>query len=71
MKVIKEWNSNENHTSTVGVNKFSDWTAAELKSLNGYRAEAKVANKVEVFDTENIAESIDWRTLGAVTYVKD
>ena len=26
---------------------------------------------VKIFDTENIAESIDWRTLGAVTYVKD
>ena len=23
------------------------------------------------FDTENIEEPIDWRTLGAVTYVKD
>ena len=37
--MIKEWNSNENHTSTVGVNKFSDWTYEELKSLNGYKTE--------------------------------
>jgi len=71
LEIIKEWNSNENHTSTIGLNKFSDWSASELKSLNGYKAEAKVENNIEVFNTENIADSIDWRTLGAVSYVKD
>ena len=43
--MIKEWNSNENHTSTVGVNKFSDWTYEELKSLNGYKTEEKGSYK--------------------------
>lgn len=71
LELIEEFNSNPENTSTIGINKFSDWTKDELKSLNGYRADLKVANRIEVFDTENMADSIDWRTQGAVTPVKN
>ena len=62
----------ENGTSTVGINKFADWTKEELKSLNGFKPMDTVADKrYKQFDTSSLADSIDWRTEGAVTPVKN
>ena len=63
-------NSDETHGSTVGLNKFADWTEAEYKRLLGYKGE-KLSATAETLDTSNLADSIDWRAKGAVTAVKD
>merc|ERR1711934_733416 len=55
---------------TLGHNFLSTWTAEEKAVLNGYRVPADhVRNEVEV---EGVAAtSVDWRTKGAVTPVKN
>merc|ERR1712086_741793 len=69
---IAEHNS-ENGTSTVGINQFTDKTTAEMKKLNGYKAEWKKATltAAPLLDTENLADEINWVTKGAVTEVKN
>ena len=72
LKKHAEHNANAAHKSTVAHNEFSDWTEAEYKRLLGYRAEMKQENlNAELLDTENLAESVDWVTKGAVTKVKN
>ena len=62
----------ENATSVVGINKFADWTPAEYKRLLGYRAQDNLAApQVKILDESKNADSIDWRSKGAVTPVKD
>ena len=40
LKEIAEFNASQN-TSTVGINKFSDRTKAEMRVMNGYRGAGK------------------------------
>ena len=58
---------------SAGHNKMSDWTDAEYNRLMGYRPSAFPAETVASVPSEhvNAADYIDWRTLGAVTPVKD
>jgi C1A family cysteine protease len=59
-------------TSTVGINKFADFTYEEIKKMNGLKdMETPEEERPFEFSEMNIAESIDWRTKGAVTHVKD
>jgi len=69
---IAEHNS-ENGTSTVGINQFTDKTTAEMKKMNGYKAEWKKATltAAPLLDTSNLADEINWVTKGAVTPVKN
>merc|ERR1711907_365423 len=39
--------------------------------MNGYKAHMKKASPVEKLSTENLASSVDWRSKGAVTPVKN
>jgi xylem cysteine proteinase len=55
----------------MGINQFADYTHEEYKNLLGYNASAKKANPIAVLDTVNLAASVDWTTLGAVTPVKN
>ena len=57
---------------SVGHNKFSTWTDAEYKRLLGYKpmADDKVTATAS-FPNATVAASIDWRTKGGVTPVKD
>merc|ERR1719238_525361 len=41
------------------------------KTMLTYQAERKQANPIKVFDTTNLADSVDWTTKGAVTPVKN
>jgi C1A family cysteine protease len=68
---IEEHNSKEGQTSTMGINKFSDWTQEEIKKMNGLKMLDTAEERVELFSTEGLADSIDWRQKGAVTPVKD
>merc|ERR1711998_673465 len=69
---IAEHNS-ENGTSTVGINQFTDRTAAEMKKMNGFRADMiKPSLKAApLLDESNLADELNWVTQGAVTPVKN
>merc|ERR550514_568202 len=67
---IAEHQSNDAHTSTVGLNQFSDWTHEEFKKILGYRHVAK-ANNASLLDTSVMAATVDWRNKNAVTKVKN
>merc|ERR1711997_454809 len=67
---FEEHNANPEHTYTVGHNQFSTWTDFELDRIRGYKAFTGPSTGV----TENAmpnASSVDWRTSGAVTPVKN
>ena len=61
----------KSETSTVGANKFTDYTQNEYKRLLGFRAQDQKNYKEVKQIPHSTASSIDWRTLGAVTGVKD
>jgi C1A family cysteine protease len=56
-------------THVVGHNFLSTWTAAEKKSLLGYKS-FKGAKNVEFLEEAN-AGSVDWRSNGAVNAVQN
>jgi C1A family cysteine protease len=64
----------KNKDVKFGINKFADLTAAEFKTqyANGGMVTKNVAaEKTVKYDTNNLADSVDWRSKGAVTPVKD
>jgi len=59
-----------------GVNHLSDWTEAERKNLRGYKVAHRGAKRVQVdeeisIDIKALPVSVDWRTKGIITDVKD
>lgn len=56
----------------MAVNQFSDMTSEEFKAtyLN-LKVDAIPTNTVESLETVGLPSSVDWRTKGAVTDVKD
>lgn len=71
MAKIAEHQSNAAHKSTVGLNHFSDWTEAEYKKLLGTVAKENHGEDAEELDTSNLQDTVDWRSKGAVTPVKN
>jgi len=72
LAAIEEHNSQNGQTSTVGINFMADWTTAEKKKLNGYKAPSNSTQEnVEILSTSDLPASVDWRTKGAVTPVKN
>jgi len=70
---VENHNSKGNHTFTVGLNKFADLTNKEFASIyNGLKL-SKPREKAHILDTVRvqIPASVDWRTKGAVTGVKN
>ena len=61
----------EDATYHVGENKFSDWTKEEFKRLLGYRRVDLNDNAELITEEVGIPDSVDWRTTGHVTPVKD
>ena len=69
---IKEINANPENTFTVGHNMFSTWTHDEYKPLLGFKAPQNLdTENVTILDDSNLADSVDWRTKGAVNPVKN
>merc|ERR1712019_100392 len=64
-----------NNTAVLGANRFSDLSLEEFKALHvrGYTkpGHATPLLKVHTYNGEDLAVSVDWRTKGAVTPVKD
>jgi cathepsin L len=68
---INQHNSDENKTSTVGLNKFADRTKQEMSRMLGYKPSGKQLKEATVLPTDNIPNDVNWVTAGAVTGVKD
>ena len=70
---INEINAQEGNTFTVGHNQFSTWTQEEYKQLLGFKAPAgfNASENVTMLDDTDLADSVDWRTKGAVNAVKN
>ena len=67
-----EHNSQPGQTSTMGVNFLTDRTDAEIKKLNGFKEmNATLPKNFVTLSEDGLADSLDWRTKGAVTPVKD
>merc|ERR1719313_2616987 len=74
VQFIREHNSKVGEgEATVGINHMADWTDAEYKKLLGYRPHpnAHKANETVTGDVSAAPDSVDWRTKGAVTPVKN
>jgi len=69
LAMVEEHNS-QNGTSTVGINFLADMTTDEKKKLNGYKHVEKTT-EAELLDESKLTDSVDWRTKGAVTPVKN
>ena len=64
-------NADTTNTWQMGINHLSDYTAEEFNALKGYKPQAR-SGKVHVFNkTQQQLVSVDWRTKGAVTAVKN
>jgi len=70
---VKEHNSLGEGDHEVELNYMSTWTAAEYKKMLGYNASAKPITHSTNLTTsvQDIPASVDWRTQGAVTAVKN
>ena len=70
---VHNWIENHNASGAnwvAGHNQFSDWSAAEYKSILGYVDDDSLEKEYAIFEETN-ADSVDWVTKGAVTPVKD
>jgi len=60
------------HTFWCGVNEWSDMTDEEYEARNGYRLPTEpIQGPVRNGDPATSPDSVDWRTQGAVNYVKN
>jgi len=77
LKEIKKHNSDDTKSWKLSVNQFTDRTDEEFQRVLGMRKGMLYANKNDVhsyshkIDLSAIPPSIDWRTKGVVTKVKD
>jgi len=74
LDLIELHNSQAGITSTMGVNQFTDMSSAEFASkMNGYKPAAKKSRKAAKQSNSMVdaPATLDWRTKGAVTPVKD
>merc|ERR1711890_4030 len=69
VNMVEKHNS-EQHSYTMAVNKFSDWTVEEFNNFLGYQP---IKEKYNVKTFENVAtpDSVDYRNENRVTPVKD
>jgi len=66
---VQEWNANPEHTHTVGINKFADLTIEEFSRM--YLGTRATVNNVQYVASNADNNTVDWRTKGAVTPIKD
>lgn len=68
---IEQHNSRNGETSTMGLNKFADYTKEEMKRLNGAKSEDLRDFEEVYFETAELKDEVNWVTAGAVTPVKN
>jgi C1A family cysteine protease len=68
LKFIEQTNA-EGNSYTLGVNKFADMTHEEYKKMLGY-IQMKASSSSHAY-SGSVADSVDWRTKGAVNEVQD
>jgi len=72
---IERHNSNPQHTFTVAMNNFGDWSYEEYSSMqHEYRrsiATNDLPQAVQEYNTESLPTNWDWRAKGAVTPIKN
>jgi len=71
MKFVQEHNSRNSDDHTVELNQFADATEMEYKKLLGYKPVNRERNANYYVPLEAAPASVDWRTKGAVTPVKN
>lgn len=72
LQKVREHNSRNDVTYSLGINKFSDITHEEYKRMLGFRKPQGLRrSSIRILDTSEGAESVDWRSQGAVNNVKD
>ncbi|XP_050225323.1 senescence-specific cysteine protease SAG39-like [Mercurialis annua] len=75
VEFIESFNKAANKPYKVGINAFSDLTNEEFRgSRNGYKMSSHQTSPVINFRYENVTaipDSVDWRTKGVVTPIKD
>lgn len=62
---------NKDKTSTVGLNKFSDWSDEERKQLRSFASQRYGILKVKEIETSDLPSQINWVEKGAVNPVQD
>jgi C1A family cysteine protease len=67
---VERINNDPSETHTAGVNFLATWTAAEKKTLLGFKNNNTVRTPT-VLDESNLADAVNWVTAGAVTPVKN
>jgi len=67
MDFVDSWNQLGYHT--VAINKFADLTVAEFSAI--YNGMNVISNAAYEYVPSATADTVDWRTKGAVTAVKD
>jgi len=69
---VDKHNSKANISFTVALNKFADLTAKEFAAIyNGLKVKSLPVKSEEVISTPQLPSSVDWRTKGAVTPIKN
>ena len=76
VEFIESFNKAGNKPYKLGINAFTDLTNEEFRAAhNGYRMSShQGSSRTKSFRYENVTAvpaSIDWRTKGAVTHIKD
>jgi len=66
-------NSKPEHTYKLACNKFADISGVEFSKMYlGLKPKPKFGRELSyTLETDNLPESVDWRTKGVVTPVKD
>ena len=71
-KIIQDWNSNSNHTHTLGINKFMDKYDYEFSSTTCWDIKKTYGCSSQIYPSKNsVPDSIDWVEKQVVTPVKN
>lgn len=71
MTEVYKFNLVPGQTSTVGMNKFTDWTPEERKSIANHVPHPHHDANVVELSTEDMPSEVNWVTAGAVNPVQD
>jgi len=68
---VEDWNAKDNGV-TLAMNKFADMPVEEWRQyFNGYTMKPRTTERTEVLSEVNLPASVDWRTKGVVTPIKN